>query len=483
MTGEARNPTLIRTVPLLTGKNRDRMDRFDRIILAIPCCLILVMCGGPAEKAGRPPNVMLIMADDIGIEGFGCYGGTSYETPNIDRLAGEGLRFTHAYAQPLCTPTRIELMTGKYNHRNWMYFGVLDPSERTIGHLMSQAGYRTCIAGKWQLYSYDPPGYEGAELRRGKGMHPDDAGFEEYSLFHALHTEDKGSRYADPTFLRNGTLHREVKGAYGEDLNLRFITDFLKRHRDEPVFIYYPMALPHGPVVPTPVSEAWKDPGSRLKQDLSYFPDMVKYMDLLVGRLAEEVAELGLAEETLILFYADNGTDQRITSFMGDLPVRGGKGLTTQAGIRVPLIAYWPGTIEPGVCHDLADASDFLPTLAALGRIKIPGDWQTDGVSFAPRLLGEDASPREVAFFWYDPRPGYAKDQFSRKIFALDHRYKLFSDGGMFEIGGLVPTETALDTSRLSQPASQAREKLRRAMDSLMTPPLSAAATADPDAP
>jgi arylsulfatase A-like enzyme len=456
---------------LLTGKTI-HVKRCIRTILAISWGLILGMCGHPAERTGRPPNIILVMADDIGIEGFGCYGGTSYETPHIDRLAREGLRFTHAYAQPLCTPTRIQLMTGKYNHRNWLYFGVLDPSERTFGHLMSQAGYRTCIAGKWQLYSYDPPQYEGAELRRGKGMHPDDAGFEAYSLFHALHTEDKGSRYADPTFLRNGKLHKEVKGAYGEDLNLQFILDFLEQHRDEPVFIYYPMALPHGPVVPTPVSDAWKDPGERLKQDLKYFPDMVTYMDLLVGRLAGKVEELGLAEETLILFYADNGTDQRITSHLGDLPVKGGKGLTSQTGIRVPLIAYWPGTVKPGICDDLVDASDFLPTLADLGRTGIPVDWHADGVSFAGRLLGTETSPREHVFCWYDPRPGYDKDQFSRHIFALDHQYKLFSDGRMYDIRGLVPAETELDTLLLPENAEKAREKLGRVIDSLMAAPV-----------
>ena len=198
------------------------------ILPAFLLIFILMMCSRPGTRQNRLPNIILIMADDIGIEGLGCYGGTSYHTPNLDSLARNGLRFTHAYSQPLCTPTRIQLMTGKYNHRNWLYFGVMDPTENTIGHLMSKAGYRTCIAGKWQLYSYDPPGFPGAEERRGTGMHPQDAGFDEYSLFHALHTEDKGSRYADPTFLQNGELFKEVKGAYGEDLSIEFIEDFIK---------------------------------------------------------------------------------------------------------------------------------------------------------------------------------------------------------------------------------------------------------------
>ena len=106
----------------------------------------------------------------LGYETVGCYGGTSYPTPNLDKLAAEGIRFDHAYAMPLCTNTRIQLMTGKYNHRNWKAFGILDPQADTFGHMMQRAGYKTCIAGKWQLTSYDPPDYPVPQLRRSTGM-------------------------------------------------------------------------------------------------------------------------------------------------------------------------------------------------------------------------------------------------------------------------------------------------------------------------
>ena len=452
----------------------------NKFITGVFCCLAGTMCSGPALPEDRPPNILLIMADDIGIEGFGCYGGTSYETPNIDRLANEGLRFTHAYSQPLCTPTRIQLMTGRYNHRNWLYFGVLDPSERTFGHLMAEAGYRTCIAGKWQLTSYDPPHYPGSEQRRDKGMHPGDAGFEGYSLFHAGHTEDKGSRYGDPTFLRDGVLFKDVNGAYGEDFSVEYICDFMEKHRDEPFFVYYPMALPHGPFVPTPISEDWNNPETRLKSGINHYPDMVKYMDLLVGVLVDKLGALKLLEETLVLFYSDNGSHKRIVSMMEKVPITGGKGETTQTGIRVPMVAYWPGTITPGISSNLIDASDFLPTLAELGRVDIPADWQTDGISFAPILLGEEGKSREHAFFWYDPRPGWDKDQFSREIFALDHHYKYFLDGRMFDIEGMLPTETLLDTNNLDPEAEKARKELREIINSMMVPPLSGAALEDP---
>ena len=114
---------------------------------------LLVLCSANAAQAVIKPDILLIMADDIGIEGLGCYGGTSYRTPNLDRMAADGLRFSTAYSQPLCTPTRVQIMTGLYNNRNWKYFGILDPSATTFGHQMKTAGYATGIFGKWQLQS------------------------------------------------------------------------------------------------------------------------------------------------------------------------------------------------------------------------------------------------------------------------------------------------------------------------------------------
>ena len=425
---------------------------------------------------------MLIMADDLGIEGLGCYGGTSYSTPRLDRMAANGLRFTHAYSQPLCTPTRLEIMTGKSNQRNWLYFGTLPKGERTFGHLMQGFGYKTCIPGKWQLTSYDPPDYPGAATRRGTGTHPRDAGFDEWSLHHANHTEDKGSRYATPTFERNGELHRDVADAYGEDLNVDFLLDYMKRHRDDPMFIYYPMSLPHWPMTPTPDSAIWKDPARRLDESTDYFPDMVAYMDKLIGRILDGVAELGLAEDTLILFYSDNGTDRRITSQFRGEPIPGGKGEPTQNGVRVPLIAQWQGHLEPGVCDDLIDPCDFVPTLAALAGKSFPGDWITDGVSFAPQLIGTQPSPRDWCFFWYDPRPGWDKEKFSRHIFALDHRHKLFSDGRLYQIEGEGFKEKLLDANSLDEDAIAAKAKLQDVINAQLAVPLSETARHEVDA-
>ena len=445
--------------------------------------VLLIIVGFSAfAAAAERPNILLIMADDLGIEGLSCYGSESYETPNLDRLAAEGIRFTHAYSQPLCTPTRVQLMTGKYNHRNWLYFGILDPAERTFGHLMQDAGYETAIAGKWQLQSYDPPDYPNAERRRGTGMKVADAGFDEWSLYHAWNTEDKGSRYGNPSFERNGELVGPLDGEYGPDTSVDFLLDFMTREREKPFFAYFAMALPHWPVNPTPDSEEWADPSKRLEESDHYFPDMVHYMDKVVGQLADGLAEAGLREKTLILFYSDNGTDTKVTSQFRGEAIQGGKASPLQTGIRVPLIARWSGKIEPGrICDDLIDASDFLPTMAELAGIEIPGDWPIDGVSFVPSFFGENAKAREASFFWYDPRPGWDKEKFSRHIFALDHHYKLFSDGRLFDISGDGFKEILIQ-GELSPEALAAKSRLQALIDENLSGPMSANAKIEVDA-
>ena len=249
------------------------------------------------DKTGRP-NIVLILADDLGYETVGSYGGTSYPTPNLDRLARQGIQFDRAFAMPLCTNTRVQLMTGMYNNRNWKAFGILDPAADTFGHMMQRAGYKTCIAGKWQMHSYDPPDYPGAATRRSIGMKAADAGFDEYSLWHTGHTEEKGSRYADPVINQNGKLLENTDGKYGPDIWVQFVNDFMQRHRDESFFVYYPMALPHNPMNPTPDSPEWSDVARRHSDETPFAADMIRYTDKIVGKVVDKVEELGLSENT-----------------------------------------------------------------------------------------------------------------------------------------------------------------------------------------
>lgn len=435
--------------------------------------VFLSLVESSSVDAADRPNILLIMADDIGIEGLGCYGGTSYATPNLDKLAAEGLRFTNAYAQPLCTPTRVQIMTGKYNHRNWKYFGILDPQEKTFGHHLQTAGYKTGIFGKWQLQSYDPPDLPNAEGRRGTGMHAKDAGFDKYALFHALHTEDKGSRFANPTMLEGTTNSqpelKTYKGKYGEDVWVDKIVDFFDDNREEPTFVYYPMALPHRPFEPTPNTPGW-DPDNNPEPDVAFIKDMVEYMDTTVGSLLAKLSEKKLRENTLVLFYADNGFHNAVRSEVADgRTVPGGKAKTLQTAIHVPLIAHWPGHIQPGTCNDIVDASDFVPTLMELTDAEPKYAVATDGVSFAPQLFGKSGTKREAAFFWYDSRPGWDKERFRRSVFAVDHHYKLFRTGRLFRLNDNKPLEeTAVDPLNMTAADIAAHEKLSQVIDKMM---------------
>ncbi|MCG6154421.1 sulfatase-like hydrolase/transferase [Rubinisphaera margarita] len=439
-------------------------------------CLFAVCLVTSSEAAGkRPPNIVLILADDLGVEGLNCYGGTSYRTPRLDQLAAEGRRFTQAYAQPLCTNTRIQLMTGLYNNRNWLYFGCMDPNARTFGHELQAAGYRTCMAGKWQLHSYDPPDYPGADQRRGTGMRIEDAGFDEYSVWHAGHTEDKGHRYADPTIYENGKIRKDTQGKYGEDLWVDFISDFIDREADgdQPFFVYYAMCLPHWPFVPTPRSEEWgiesemHPPLGTTGGDNKYFPDMVSYMDEVVGRLVDHIEAAGLGEETLIIYYSDNGTDKRIISDTSFGTVAGGKGDMTRAGTQVPLIVRWTGTIEPGISDTLVDSTDFLPTFLAAAGKPIEPTQQLDGRSFYPLLLGQKHTPRKWTFCHFDPAPGWDKEKFVRSQSVHDGHYKLYDDGRLYDIRldplEQLPLRRSVETSRL-------RDEFQAVLDRMNTP-------------
>ncbi len=447
-------------------KTRSRLFSNNLHLLILFVSIFLSSCKSvndsqPEESSSTsPPNIILIMADDIGIEGLGSYGGLSYKTPRLDRLADQGIRFTHAYSQPLCTNTRIQLMTGLHNNKNWKAFGILDPKAKTIGHYLSEAGYKSCIAGKWQLQSYDPPDYPGSEKRRGTGMHPKDAGFDSYSLFHSLHTEDKGSRYADPTYLENGKLIDNVKGKYGPDLWVDHINDFMEKNQKDPFFVYYPMALPHWPMVPSPLSAEWKDPSLRNHEDTRHFKSMVEYMDFLVGRIEDKVEALGLTENTVILFYSDNGTHLKITSQTQNGPIKGGKGLTTDAGTRVPLIVKWPQKIKPGVSDALVDSTDFIPTLLDLAQKPLAAEHKLDGKSFHSTLLGSKDHQREWVYCFYDPRPGWDKDQFTELVFVRDRRYKLYDDGRLYDIQNDVLEENAILPSQDTGSTRQVRSKL-----------------------
>ncbi len=399
--------------------------------------ITFVLCLGIAltVSAAKKPNVIFILCDDLGYECLNCYGGTSYKTPNLDALAASGIRFRNAYATPLCSPSRVELMTGRYGFRTgWLnligrgddameYF---DPDkERTFGHVMKSAGYTTALAGKWQLCHFPD--------------HPDHVnrcGFDEYCCWSWELNGKRTSRYWEPSIWQNGKEQKNLPKPYGEDIFCDFLIDFIKRHREEPFFVYYPMVLVHEPHTPTPDSanatkaqKRGKDggptgPDARQRRATKWFPGMVNYMDKTVGKLVASLDELGLRDNTVIFFTGDNGTDHSVFSKLGDVTVQGGKGSMTEFGTHVPLIASWRGTIKPTqVKDDLIDFSDVLPTIAELGGAPLP-KVTLDGKSFAPQLTTQTASARQWVF-----------SQLGRKKMARDGRFMLHQDGSIFDIG------------------------------------------------
>jgi len=413
--------------------------------------ILLLSIAAAPTVAEPPPNVILILADDVGIEAFGCYGGTSYETPRLDRLAAGGMRFTHAYSQTLCTPSRVKLMTGRGNLRNYVHFSILDPGERTFADLFREAGYATAVVGKWQLLGAKQYGDWA-----GRGTQPGDAGFDRWCLWQVAKL---GSRYRDPTIEVDGELREELTGSYGPDLFCDFLLEFVAEHLDEPFLAYYPMALVHDPFERTPGSPE----GERSEEEC--FGDMVQHMDAIVGRIEDGLDALGLRERTLLLFVSDNGTHRKIRSRMGELEIRGGKRRSTDAGTHVPLIASWPGKIEPGgVCEDLVDLSDFLPTLAEAIGAELPPEPEIDGRSFLPQLLGRPGEPREVLTSYSNPRPGEGRNP--RVRFARDKRYKLYDDGRLLDTVADPEEERPLEGER-----RELRERLQRALDEMPEEP------------
>ncbi|MFY0688451.1 MAG: sulfatase-like hydrolase/transferase [Cyclobacteriaceae bacterium] len=434
--------------------------------MKITTALILIALSTPVfsqePTVDQMPNIVFILVDDLGREAVGAYGGTSYKTPQIDRLAASGAQFDHGYAYPLCTNTRVSLMTGKYNVRNWKAFGILDPEETTLGHMFQNEGYKTLMVGKWQLQSYDPKHFPGSELRRNTGMKVDDAGFDEYSMWHTSHTEEKGSRFSDPIIYQNGQFLDNTHDKYGPDIFTDYLLDFMERNQEKPFFAYYPMALTHDPFVPTPDSEEWPDRTLRHKQENKYFGDMVEYCDKTVGRIVQKLQDLNLRENTLLIFYSDNGTHQTIYSMMGDEKIQGAKGKEIDAGTRIPLIINWPGTIKPQINSEFVAPSDFIPTMfEAIGR-SMPSGSFTDGESFFGSLIGKVSNRRDWVYIDHDPRPGSDKNQFKPRRFVRGTKYKLYDDGLFVE-----PDVDPLEEQHITPQTQEQKEIAKRYGDIL----------------
>ncbi len=335
-----------------------------------------------AKQVTQHYNLVYIMADDLGKEWVSCYGAEDIETPNIDALAKSGMKFHNFYSMPQCTPTRVSLLTGQYpfrhgwvNHWDVPRWGAgcsFDPElNPSFPRAIRDAGYATAAAGKWQIddFRVEP----GAMI---------EAGFDAYCMWTGYEAQNRPSarRYADPYVYEDGKAETRA-GAFGPDVYADYLVDFIGQNKDQPMFLYFPMALPHTPFVTTPDA-----PDAH--SDLDKHKAMVRYIDKLVGRLVNAIEEAGLRRNTIVVFTTDNGSTTNLPGTLHGREVQGGKAKTIESGINAPFIASCPGRIAEGLdSYALVDITDIAPTFCAIAGVEAP-DERYDGVSFLPVLDG-----------------------------------------------------------------------------------------------
>ena len=406
------------------------------------------------KKSEQRPNIVLIMADDMGYECLGCNGSTEYKTPNLDRLAQGGVRFEQCFSQPLCTPSRVKIMTGKYNFRNYQDFGYLDPSQLTFGNLLKEAGYATCISGKWQLNGLNRNNPGNQDLER-----PHHFGFDEYCLWQLNHTRAQGERFANPLVTVNGKDLPRDKDAYGPQIFADYVCDFIDRKAGQPFFVYYPMVLVHEPFVPTPDSPAWSDASNRYKKDTTYFADMMAYTDKIIGQVEAKLNEKGVWDNTLFIFTGDNGTHPNVFSSTSYGVVQGGKGSSKNTGNHVPLVVSWPEKMKASnTVRGMVSFNDVLPALCDAVGVD-PQSYKTDGYSFLPLVTGDKEKTQDEIFIHYSPRWG----KFENTRWVMNDSYKLYRDGRFFNT--VTDTLEQWPLENLSEKEQKLKEHFQQILD------------------
>ena len=378
----------------------------------------------PISFADDKLNVILIMADDSAVDNYGCYGSKFFSTPRLDALAKTGAMFNHCYSEPVCTSSRVKIMTGRDGIRNYVQFGTLDKDEITFAHMMKDAGYATAVAGKWQLHNGD------------RGTRAPESGFDNYCLWNYPGTTR--SRFWHPSLVRDGETMETTKEDYGPDILTDYLIDFISKNKSEPFFAYYPMLLVHSPFVATPDSNS-NDQRSESKS-LNYFRDMTLYADKCVGKIVDALEKNKLREKTVIIYTTDNGTHRSLTYPYGKEKRSGEKALATDGGTHAPLIVNCPGTVPEGiVVNDLVDFSDFLPTIADITNAKLP-NVKLDGRSFWPQCKGKQGNPRKYIFQYYYPKFKPAAEKHGQGVngleivWAQNQRHKLYRDGTLYAL-------------------------------------------------
>ena len=411
------------------------MRRNSILAAAVMCCCSGAMAAAPAGK----PNIVFVLADDLGIDGVSCYGADKHQTPCIDALAKSGIRFETCYAAPLCGPSRCLLQTGRYAFRtggllnsSWRGGGpgARSADEVPMARLLKQAGYATCQSGKW----------------RQVGETPHDWGYDEY-----LTDNTAGGYYWQTRYNKNGQEITMPPGSYGPDVVHNFAVDFIRRHKEGPFFLYYATHLVHKPTVRTPDTETGVANIDKL------YDDNIRYMDKEVGALVGELEKLGLRENTLVIFAGDNGTAPGYPSPVHNRMLNGHKGTMLEGGSRVPFIASWPAVTPAGkVLPDIVSFADPCVTFAELAGAKLPEGFKYDGQSFAAQLRGEAGTPRAWAYV-----------QLGRHWFVREPGFKLNEAGELFDMSDAPFVEKLVNPSADTDPSKAARQRLSAALTQL----------------
>ena len=403
---------------------------------------ILLICSGISAQKNKSvntrPNIIFILADDLGIGDVSAYGSDQNKTPIIDKLAAEGIRFTHAYTAPLCGPSRARILSSRYAFRtgavNQDRVGQIKPAAEMITPaILKKAGYASSLIGKWSQFGETPAAF----------------GFDEYLTFKGSgvywSTEKKGAE----TYFVNGKELALPADVYMPDLMHKEATKFISSHQTTPFFLHYSMVHVHANIQRTPYSKTGSD----------LYADNTAYMDKLVGDLLHVLDSLHMRENTVIIFMGDNGTASKYAerSSIGGKQLSGKKGTMLECGSLVPAIISWPGKIKPGrISNQLIDACDFMPTMAQLGGAPIPTDRVIDGKSFFPLLFNESASHRDWIFM-----------ELGNQWYVRDANWKLTREEKLFDMRN-APFEEMLVQNPASSPASKAAyEKLKAVLTQL----------------
>lgn len=374
---------------------------FSRILFTLLLAMISWSQAQAKGSQGRPPNIVVIMADDMGWGDIGANGAELIKTPNIDRLAAEGIRLTSFYAGAnVCTPSRAALLTGRYPIRSGMQHVVmphsdfgLPRSEFTLAEMLKQSGYATGMVGKWHLGHRDE-------------YWPTAHGFDEFLGVAYSNDMQPFDLYHHKTVVQSPAEQRELTDRYA-----KAATDFISRHRKKPFFLYYAETFPHLPLA--------APAGASGVSQAGLYGDVVEHLDEGIGRILAALDTHGIADNTLVILTSDNGP-----WFEGDAGMlRGRKGGTHEGGFRVPFIARLPGVIAPGqVSQEMAMNIDILPTVAAFAELDLPTDRTIDGKNIRGVLAQGEPSPHAVLFFFDGNDIAAVRDRRYRLVLSSFYR-------------------------------------------------------------